>query len=408
MDAQAQRTLKWDLLRSFPLGLLESIATTFGVLILVRVFDGDQWEKALVVASSQLGLLFSLLLVQLIRRSGISAGKAMAALHVFSAIGFGIIAVWGDLVWVYVIGILIGAIGLANSIPLMSQVYRQHFPDKTRGKLFAYGGIVRKLAAILAALAGGWLLEKDISNFKILFGIFSGASLLMAFFVLQFDEVILDRTKTTKLFRAFRHFKKDKEFRDLLISWMFLGFGNLMNVALFVEYISNRTYGYDLSEFTIGMVTTFVPEAAFLVTVIWWGKLFDRWNFYFLRASLNLLFAFGILIYFLGHGIWFLVIGIAIHGIAKAGGNVAWSLWVTKFSKPEHVAEYMSVHTFLTGCRGLIAPFISLPLALIFSPQSIAIIGSCLMIIATIMISPNIHFGKKRREGKQVDLDPRN
>lgn len=407
MDAQTQRTLKWDLLRSFPLGLIESISTTFGVLILVRVFDGDQWAKALVVASLPIGLLFSLLLVQLIRRSGISAGKAMARLHCFSALGFGIIAIFGDFIWVYVIGIVIGAIGLANSIPLMSQVYRQHFPDENRGNFFAYGSLVSKIAAILAALGGGWLLEKDITNYKILFGVFSGAAILMACFALQFDEVTLDRTKNTKLFRAFRHFKEDKEFRDLLISWMFLGFGNLMNVALFVEYISNRTYGYDLSEFTIGMVTTFVPETAFLLSVIWWGKLFDRWNFYLLRASLNLLFATGILVYFLGHGIWFLVIGIAFHGFAKAGGNVAWSLWVTKFSKPEHVAEYMSVHTFLTGCRGVVAPFISLPLALLIPPQWIAIMGACLIVIATIMISPNIRFQTKRREGASIDPDPR-
>ena len=49
----------------------------------------------------------------------------------------------------------------------------------------------------------------------------------------------------------------------------------------------------------------------------------------------------------------------ALTGLSLAGGNVAWALFVTKLA-PEHaVAEYMSVHTFLTGIRGVAAPFIA-------------------------------------------------
>ena len=46
----------------------------------------------------------------------------------------------------------------------------------------------------------------------------------------------------------------------------------------------------------------------------------------------------------------------AFWGMANAGGNVTWALWVTKLADKHAVAEYMSVHTFLTGVRGLIAP----------------------------------------------------
>lgn len=407
MEDIVKRTLKWDILRSVPLGFIESIGTTFGVLILVRVFNGDQFSKALVVAAPPIGLLFSLFLVQIVRRSGITAGRAMALLHMVSALGFLLIALFGDYIWVYSLGILLGALGLASALPLMSQIYRQHFPDKNRGSLFAYGGLVRKVSAICAALLGGWMLREDINNYKILFGMFSGACVLMAWAVLQFDEVTLDKTKKTKVFSAFRHLREDREFRNLIISWMFLGVGNLLCMALFVEYISNREYGYNLDEFQVGMITTFIPEATFLCCVMWWGSLFDKWNFYLLRAFINLFFAAGILVYFLGDGIWFLCIGIGLHGVAKAGGNVAWSLWVTKFSKPEHVAEYMSVHTFMTGLRGIASPFISLPLALIIPTQWIAITGAALILLATGMIAPNIKFQTKRREGNPVEPDPR-
>ncbi len=407
MTAQAKQTLKWDLIRSIPQGVLESIVTTFGVLVMVRVFEGDQYSKAAIVASWPLGLLLSLFFVQGVRRSGAEVGRAMATMNVVAAFGFGLIAFFPETQVLYVVGNTLGAVGLASCLPLMSQVYRMHYPDETRGKLFAYGGFFRKIFAIATALIGGWFLRQDLANFRYLFMVFMVACLASAVISLRFGPLYLDKTKTVNLFHAFRHVKTDHEFRHLLISWMVLGIGNLLGMALFVEYISNREYGYDLDEFTIGMITTFVPEAAFFSVVMIWGRLFDRWNFYLLRATINLFFAAGIAVYFSGHGMAFLVTGIALWGVAKAGGNVCWSLWVTKFSKPEHVAEYMSVHTFLTGWRGIASPFIALPLALTVGPTAIAWVGSGMILVATAMIAPKIRFETRRREGKQVEPDPR-
>jgi hypothetical protein len=109
-------------------------------------------------------------------------------------------------------------------------------------------------------------------------------------------------------------------------------------------------------------------------------------DFYVLRCILNALFATGIVFYYMGDGLWALYVGIGLHGVAKAGGNVAWSLWVTKFSDAEHVAEYMSVHTFLTGCRGVLAPFIAFPLAAALGPGTVGGISVVLISIATAII----------------------
>ncbi len=407
MTVQTRKTLKWDLFRSIPQGVLESIMTTFGVLVMVRVFEGDQYSKAAVVAAWPTGLLVSLFFVQWVRRSGMEVGRAMAGLNVLAAVGFALIAFGGENQVLYVAGNALGAVGMASCLPLMSQVYRMHYPDSMRGKLFAYGGFARKVFAIATALIGGWYLRQDLENYRYLFGAFMLACLMSAGISLQFGPVHLDRTKTVNLFHAFRHVKTDHEFRHLLISWMVLGIGNLLGMALFVEYISNRSYGYDLDEFQIGLITTFVPEASFFLVIMIWGRLFDRWNFYLLRATINLFFAAGIIVYFSGHGLAYLITGISLWGIAKAGGNVCWSLWVTKFSKPEHVAEYMSVHTSLTGVRGISSPFIAFPLAVIIGPTWIGIIGGSLILVATAMIAPKIRFETKRRDGQQVEPDPR-
>ena len=98
-------------------------------------------------------------------------------------------------------------------------------------------------------------------------------------------------------------------------------------------------------------------------------------------------FVIGILVYFLGSGFWALAIGMAFHAVGKSGGKVLWSLWVTRFAEAEHVSEYMSVHTFLTGVRGLLAPVIAFSIVGTMGPSSvtmIAIVGACLIMVSSL------------------------
>jgi MFS family permease len=213
---------------------------------------------------------------------------------------------------------------------------------------------------------------------------------MMAGCVMAMEKVTLSRSNRVKLFDAFRHVGEDDRFRKLLISWMILGFGNLLSFSLFVEYITNKDYGFDFSEGHVSIITTVIPETCFFIFVLIWGRLFDRMDFYVLRCLINLIFAAGIIFYFLGDGLWPLYIGIGLHGVAKAGGNVAWSLWVTKFASAEHVAEYMSVHTFLTGCRGVVAPMVAFPLLAAYGPVLVGSIGASLIFIATAMLIPDL------------------
>ena len=123
-------------------------------------------------------------------------------------------------------------------------------------------------------------------------------------------------------------------------------------------------------------------------------RVFDRVNFFAVRMILNVLFMIGILFYFVGTGVWALCLGIALHGLAKAGGNIAWSLWVTKFAKGDQVAEYMSVHTFLCGVRGVAAPYLAFPLIAAVGPKWFGLIGASLILIATLMIWPQMKAAK--------------
>ena len=390
----ARRTFILDNLRAWPGGCLETMAMTFVVLIAVRVFEADAWQKATLVAASSCGLLLSLFPVQLVRRTGISVNLGTSLLWMISGGSLVVAVIGGSCFKVFLPAMVVAQLCITLSIPLMSQIYRKHYPDRSRGRLFASTAVVRKASALLAALVFGKVLENDLDDFRLVLLVYAICCVLMAGCVMVIKPVYLQRSNQVRLFGALEHLRKDRVFRSLLTSWMILGFGNLLCWSIFVEYVSNPDYGYELTEFTIAFITGSLPEIMFLLTVVIWGIVFDRVNFFLVRMILNVFFMCGVLFYFFGEGMWALCVGISLHGIGRAGGNIAWSLWVTKFAKADQVAEYMSVHTFMCGVRGVIAPFVAFPVIVLFGPRVIGGAGFILIMVATLMIWPHLR-GKR-------------
>ena len=400
-DTYRPKTFRLENIRAFPAGVVETLGTTFSILIANRVFEAGAFAKASLVALPSLGLLLSLFVVQGVRRSGLSANYMLALIFVVAGVGFTISSFAGDRFEIYMLGMSIASVTLTLNLPLFSQIYRKHYPDEVRGRLFSMSAFVRKAFAVGTALLFGWLLTQSLDYYPVLLWSYAAASFMMAGSVMLVEKVSLSKSNRVKLFDAFRHAGEDERFRKLLISWMILGLGNLLCFSLFVEYVTNKNYGFSLDEAHVSVITTVIPETCFFIFVLIWGRLFDRMDFYVLRCLINLIFAAGIICYFMGSGLWALYIGIGLHGMAKAGGNVAWSLWVTKFADAEHVAEYMSVHTFLTGCRGLVAPFIAFPLLASVGPTWVGGIGAGMIFIATTMLIPDL----KSRDRSLPDVD---
>jgi len=156
-------------------------------------------------------------------------------------------------------------------------------------------------------------------------------------------------------------------------------------------------HGATLTAGMIALLIGVIPNLARLALSPVWGWLFDRMNFFTLRMTLNLGFALGILTFFTSHELPGLVIAAIFYGVSTAGGDVAWSLWVTKFSPPDRVADYMSVHTFFTGVRGVLAPLAAFQLVGRFSMVTLGLISAGLILAATLLLIPEIRFGRSAR-----------
>jgi hypothetical protein len=140
----------------------------------------------------------------------------------------------------------------------------------------------------------------------------------------------------------------------------------------------------------VALLTGVVPNLARLMMSPIWGHLFDHINFFALRVSVNCGFAIGILTFFTSDLLTGLVLGAVAFGVSNAGGDVAWSLWVTKFAPPDRVADYMSVHTFLTGVRGVLAPLVAFFAVGTLTLGWLAGISAALIIVATLLLVPEI------------------
>jgi MFS family permease len=96
-------------------------------------------------------------------------------------------------------------------------------------------------------------------------------------------------------------------------------------------------------------------------------------------------------------------VGAIVFGISNAGGDIAWSLWVTKFAPENRVADYMSVHTFFTGVRGLLAPITAFQLAKTLPLTTLGWVSAGLIFASIALLLPEIRFGQGKKKEPLVE-----
>jgi MFS family permease len=377
---------------------MESAGTTFLLLIAVREFHSGAFWKSAVAAGSSVGLLLTPVVVSMVTTRGWAPSWTASRMFVLGALAF-FVAAFVPWLPVFAFASMFAMAVTASAIPLFTHIYQENYPDTQRGRLFSRTVMIRIASAAAFSELGGWLLSRDLSFFKHLLFSFGLALAFGAFCLGRIASHPIHHDGGAHPFRAMRFVRDDPIFRRTLICWMLMGFANLMMLPLRVEYLANPKYNLNLNVETVALLTGVIPNLARLVLSPIWGTLFDRMNFFTLRVTLNVGFAIGILTFFVSNSFWGLVIGAVIFGISNAGGDVAWSLWVTKFAPPGRVADYMSVHTFFTGVRGVMAPAVGFALVTQLPFAVLACVSSALIIAASLLLIPEIKFGKRARKG---------
>lgn len=394
-----KRTFRWDCVRGGLSGVVETGYGGFALIVAIGVFQAPDTVKAIIAAAGPLGLLFNPVSLSLFSKTGVSASRLAAWIAYASGLSLLFASFATSLVGFLVPACLAFALA-AQSMPLLVQVWTFNYPSNKRGALLSISMMVNVAVAFAFSVLGGWVLDSDIEFYRLVFAGISISYILMGVAISRIPSKPVQKGAAQNPLKNLGYAIEDKKFGILLVSWMFLGFGNLMVLPLRVEYLLQPEYGIVASKVMVMMVTIGIPAAFRFLTSRVWGYLFDHIEFMVLRIVLNAMIMLSIILFLTTTNMWMIFASAAVLGTAMAGANISWSLWVTKFATPERAPSYMSVHTFTTGFRGILAPFLGFYLISRFGAISTAVIGSVLVFISIVIVA--WMYVTLRRSGRPV------
>ncbi|MCH6259015.1 MFS transporter [Puniceicoccaceae bacterium K14] len=385
MTEREGKTFFWDRIRGAMGGVVETGTMGLALIIAIQIFKAPDSIKGIVAAAGPLGLFLNPLSLSLFCRLKYSANKIAAFLFFISG-GLMLVAASSWSLMSFLIPTCLAFCLAAQVMPLIVQIWTNNYPSNKRGAYMAVCMMFSIACTLAYSLLSGWLLDKDLDLFRYVLAGIAVAYMLGGAALFKMPSIALSKSSSQNPIANLSYAIEDKKFGLMLLSWMFLGFGNLMVLPLRFDYLLRDEYGIEASKFMVTLLTLGVPAFFRFASSRFWGALFDRINFMLLRLILNIIIMVAISLFFISKNYWVIGISTALFGIAMGGANISWSLWVTKFATPERTAAYMSVHTFTTGIRGILAPFVGYYLLSMFGAQTTGLIGTSLVVVSVLLV----------------------
>jgi MFS family permease len=360
---------------------LEAGWSTFALLIAIRHYGAPESYKAFIAAAWPIGFLLTPLTLHCVAKRQFRPSLASASMFALAALLMVGATVVQSLT-VFTAFIIASQMATVQQGPLMIQIYAENYPASERGKRMTTPFILTATSMILFSLLGGWLLDRSINSYHLLFVIMVVSAAICAWATNRIPSTTLSTEHVGNPWQNFSLIWKDKLFGYLLGSWMLLGLGNLITMPIRVEYLANPKFGINADNTSIAFLLVVVPAAARILSTKLWGHLFDKLHFITIRNLLNIFFLLGIAGFFFTTNIFLLTFAMILVGLATGGGKIIWSLWVTRIASHEKVSSYMSIHMALTGFRGTLAPFIGYWILSHSAHQGVAYVGMILIAIS--------------------------
>ena len=361
-----------------------AVGSGFFLLIALQYFNAGANVKALIAASPHIGFLLAPLAIYFFARAHVKVAHAMSGLMAASALFLAVAGMAANFE-LYLIAILL-SVPLPMLIPpLSTALWRQNVPTFERGSRFSNVHIAGIIASLVSGLVISWWL-KDISLFR---------PVLYALALLRLGSAaaaltIPSEPLTSPLQLPHAHlslFWRDKLFGYVSLLWTIMGIANLSTMPLRVEYIASGNYGMKYSPALVIILLQVVTSAMMLLSARFWGRIFDRVNFAYMRMGINACFGLSIVTFFTP---WLPLqcVGSVLFGLAGGGSPIVWNLWVTKIAPVEKTADYQAMHAFLCGIRGIAGPFLGYYLLHGMSIYHVAWLATGMVLVATLMCIP--------------------
>ncbi len=368
---------------------MEAGLSSLFLLIALKHFQADSITKTVIAAAANTGMIFSTGVLRIVERTRRPVMHSAAAISFIGAAGFVAAAMIGGLTS-YTIGVLIGLSSFNLVIPLVTTVYQRNYEPRERGRNVSSALMVRfTVSALIGWFVGHWL-DSHLDSFKFVLLAGAVAQFASGCIFLRIESDPLGASSNRSLRHAFALMGIDRTLRSTMVSWMFMGIANLVTIPLRTEYLGNPRYGIDAKPSRVALLVVAIPAVSRVLMAPVFGRAFDRLDFFATRIVVNGAFALSILAFFTGTSTAGLVAGSILFGVAAAGGDVLWNLWATKLAPADQVADYMSLHTFFTGVRGLLAPVLAFWLVANVPLFGVGITAAVLIFIGSLILVPEM------------------
>ena len=381
--AIARTTFRCELLANAFAGILQAGFSTFALLLAIRAYDANEYEKAILAGAMSAGLLVAPVGLSLMRATRYSVNRLACGLMLFAGLCLLVVFSTQSLL-VYVTGLALAQIAMAQQYTLRIHVHTTNYSAAERGRRLAWIFMVAGLSSIASSYGFGLFLDYRWDDYSWVFAILALASILCGstLALIPTDRLRGDSQAGLGLRASLRMVRGDKLFAIILLGWMLLGLGWILTAPLRIEYLSAEE-GLNMSNSEIALLTVAIPSLTEILFLRLFGGLFDRTNFVPFRISLNFFLILSILLFFHGKTFPTLCIASVFTGLAFAGSSIAWSLWVTRLASSGKEAAYMSIHVALTGVRGMAAPFLGYYLLLQIGYEGAAWVATGFLILST-------------------------
>lgn len=368
-------------------GVFNSLAQTGVMLIAISAFSASDALKSLLSASPHLGQFAALFLTAAFASTAIRPSILAGSLGILAATML-FLASSTDSASGFALTVTLAMMMIPLRMPFIAAIHERNYPVLRRGRRFSTGMILMLAVALGFDLLTGRLLDQNIEQYRVLMRVASGAIFAGSLALMFVPSRAAPLASARNPFRNLRVLKTDQLFRRLIAAWFVMGFANLITVPLRVVYLAEPERGLGLSPFVVMIIGGVLPQATRLIFSPIWANLFDRMNIVRIRIILTSLLGFGIFLFFATRSVPMIIVGQLVLNVAFAGGPILWNLWVTRIAPPRQTSIYMSIHTFMTGIRGSIAPAVGF---LAISGISFRLVGGIsflLILLSVLMLMP--------------------
>jgi hypothetical protein len=376
---RSRLTFRYDTLRQTFQGILEAGFKTYVLLIAIRVFHMNAFEKSLISSAGFAGLLLAPIVMKWMARTSWTSMQAASGYFFIVAVCFLAAAITKQS-GTYLALIVTARFIYKQQIPVMIDVYGHNYAPHERGAKLGFSMFFLATTSVIFSLFSGKWLDAHLEAYRWILCLIALSALGSAISFLKIPSKKIPTDSKRSTWANFSLLWKDKLFSGIILIWALEGIANQMTIPLRVEYVANGRYGLSLSNHWVMLLTCVVPSLFRILSSRLWGKIFDRGPCVHMKLWINMILLLGILFYFLASSLLGILLGSCFIGIAYGGGVIAWSLWVTKIAPEDKCCDYMSISASEFGLRSFLSPFIGY--ALLTWTQSL----HCVVAIAATLI----------------------